>query len=94
MLGRIYNSPVVPKLLADKTALVTNIAPSKELFEGMAITPMSTLIKGVTKFVGDPSLNGELAEIHGESATLRPPHDYVDEDSRKNLERFWSLGYA
>jgi len=94
VLGRIYNSPVVPKLSADKTALVTNIAPSKELFEGMAITPMSTLIKGVTKFVDDSSLNGELAEIHGESATLRPPHDYVDEDSRKNLERFWSLGYA
>lgn len=74
--------------------LVTNIAPSKELFEGMVITPMSTLIKGVTKFVDNPKLNGELAEIHGDSATLRPPHEYVDEDSRKNLERFWSLGYA
>ncbi|KAG8164244.1 hypothetical protein KVR01_006162 [Diaporthe batatas] len=74
--------------------LVTNIAPSKELFEGMIITPMSTLIKGVTKFVDDPKLNGELAEIHGDSATLRPPHDYIDEDSKKNLERFWSLGYA
>lgn len=60
----------------------------------MVITPMSTLIKGVTKFVDDPNLNGELAEIHGDNATLRPPHDYVDEDSRKNLERFWSLGYA
>lgn len=74
--------------------LVTNIAPNKALFEGMIITPMSTLIKGVTKFVDDPSLNGELAEIHGESATLRPPHDYVDEDSKKNLQRFWNLGYA
>lgn len=60
----------------------------------MIITPMSTLIKGVTKFVDDPGLNGEVAEIHGDSATLRPPHDYVDEDSKKNLERFWSLGYA
>ncbi|POS75895.1 hypothetical protein DHEL01_v205708 [Diaporthe helianthi] len=74
--------------------LVTNIAPSKELFEGMLITPMPTLIKGVTKFVDNPALNGEVAEIHGDSATLRPPHDYVDEDSKKNLERFWSLGYA
>ncbi|KAI3392511.1 hypothetical protein diail_5551 [Diaporthe ilicicola] len=74
--------------------LVTNIAPSKALFEGMIITPMSTLIKGVTKFIDDPTLSGELAEIHGENATLRPPHDYVDEDSKKNLERFRSLGYA
>ncbi|KAL1857425.1 hypothetical protein Daus18300_010398 [Diaporthe australafricana] len=74
--------------------LVTNIAPSKELFKGMIITPMSTLIKGVSNFLDDPSLSGELAEIHGDNATLRPPHDYVDEDSKKNLERFWSLGYA
>ncbi|KAJ0124369.1 short chain dehydrogenase [Diaporthe amygdali] len=74
--------------------LVTNIAPDKALFKDMIITPMSTLIKGVKKFVDDPTLNGEVAEIHGEHATLRPPHEYVDEDSKKNLERFWSLGYA
>lgn len=79
---------------ANSTALVTNIAPDKALFKDMIITPMSTLIKGVKKFVDDPTLNGEVAEIHGEHATLRPPHEYVDEDSKKNLERFWSLGYA
>lgn len=73
---------------------VTNIAPDKALFKNMVITPMSTLVKGVAQFVSDPSLSGEIAEIHGDSVTLRPPHEFVDEDSRKNLENFWSLGYA
>lgn len=74
--------------------IVTNIAPDKALFKGMIITPMSTLVKGVAQFVSDPSLTGQIAEIHGDSVTLRPPHDYVDEDSKKNLENFWNLGYA
>ncbi|KUI53238.1 15-hydroxyprostaglandin dehydrogenase [NAD(+)] [Cytospora mali] len=74
--------------------LETNIAPDKALFKNMIITPMSTLVNGVAKFIEDPELSGELAEIHGQNVTLRPPHDYVDEDSRRNLENFWSLGYA
>ncbi|ROW06992.1 hypothetical protein VMCG_04065 [Cytospora schulzeri] len=74
--------------------LETNIAPSKDLFKNMVVTPMSTLVNGVVKFLEDPGLTGELAEIHGQNVTLRPPHEYVDEDSRKNLEYFWSLGYA
>ncbi|KAF3765623.1 putative short chain dehydrogenase/reductase [Cryphonectria parasitica EP155] len=74
--------------------LVTNIAPDKALFKNMIITPMSTLVKGVVQLTSDPKLTGEVAEIHGDSVTLRPPHDYVDEDSRKNLENFWNLGYA
>lgn len=76
------------------TFIVTNIAPNKDLFKNMIITPMSTLVKGVAQFISNPSLSGEIAEIHGDSVTLRPPHDYVDEDSKKNLENFWSLGYA
>lgn len=74
--------------------LVTNIAPSKDLFKDMIITPMSTLVKGVAQFINDSHLSGEIAEIHGDSVTLRPPHEYVDEDSKKNLQNFWSLGYA
>lgn len=72
----------------------TNIAPSKELVKKMIVTPMTTLTKGVAQLLADPKTTGEVAEIHGESVTLRPPHDYVDEDSAKNLEMFWSLGYA
>lgn len=71
----------------------TNIAPD-EVFKDMTITPMSTLVKGVAQFVSDPSLSGELAEIHGDSVTLRPPHAYVDEASRRNLANFEKLGYA
>jgi len=72
----------------------TNIAPSKDLFKGMVITPMETLIQGVSHFVADASLSGEVAEIHGSKVTLRPPHDYVDEDSARNLDVFANLGYA
>lgn len=78
----------------DESFLVTNIAPSKELFKGMIITPMSTLIKGVAQFMADPGVSGEVAEIHGSSVTLRPFHEYVDQDTKKNLDNFWSLGYA
>lgn len=74
--------------------IVTNLAPDKSLFKNMTITPMSTLIDGVKKFIENPRLNGEVAEIHGNSVTLRPPHDYVDEDSKNNLETFRKLGYA
>lgn len=72
----------------------TNIAPDKALFKDMVLTPMDTLIRGVAKFVEDPSLSGEVAEIHGPNVTLRPPHEYVDDDSARNLEVFWNLGYA
>ncbi|CAJ2508983.1 Uu.00g140090.m01.CDS01 [Anthostomella pinea] len=74
--------------------LESNIAPSKELFKNMIITPKSTLIRGVAKFIEDPGLCGCVAEIHGEDVTLRPPHDFVDVHSRTNLETFWGLGYA
>lgn len=72
----------------------TNIAPSKDLFKGMKLTPMTTLVRGVAGFIADPARTGEIAEIHGESVTVRPPIDYVDEDSAENLKRFWNLGYA
>lgn len=72
----------------------TNIAPSKDLFKEMIVTPMSTLTRGVANFIADPTLTGAVAEIHGPSVTLRDNYDYVDEDSKKNLETFWNLGYA
>lgn len=60
----------------------------------MIVTPMSTLTRGVSQLIADPSLNGQVLEIHGDSATPRQAPEYVDEDSRKNLETFWNLGYA
>ncbi|KAJ9132262.1 15-hydroxyprostaglandin dehydrogenase [Pleurostoma richardsiae] len=74
--------------------LETNIAPNKKLFEKMIVTPMTTLTRGVSQLLSDPTITGEVAEIHGEHVTLRPPYGYVDEDSAANLETFWSLGYA
>ncbi|KAK8018087.1 hypothetical protein PG991_007277 [Apiospora marii] len=74
--------------------LETNIAPSKDLFTKMVVTPMSTLVKGVAQLLGDRSTTGTVAEIHGDSVTLRPHLEYVDADSKANLDNFWRLGYA
>ncbi|KAK3305568.1 uncharacterized protein B0T15DRAFT_202112 [Chaetomium strumarium] len=74
--------------------LDTNIAPDKDLFKHMVVTPMETLIRGVDQFLADPSVSGAVAEIHGDKVTIRPPHEFVDEESRQNIETFWRLGYA
>lgn len=55
---------------------------------------MATLLRAVDQFLADPSVSGEVAEIHGHKVTIRPPHEYVDEESRQNIETFWTLGYA
>jgi NAD(P)-dependent dehydrogenase (short-subunit alcohol dehydrogenase family) len=74
--------------------IATNIAPSTDLFKSMVLTPMSTATKAVAQLVGDESLTGRVAELHGEHVTLAEPPAYVDEDTGKNIETFWSLGYA
>jgi len=74
--------------------LETNIAPSKDLFKPMIITPMSTLTRGVQQLVSNPALTGQIAEIHGDKVSLRDPPPYADADTGKNIETFWSLGYA
>lgn len=74
--------------------LETNIAPSKDLFKGMKMTPMSTLVKAVDGFVEDASRTGQVVEVHGDKVTVREVYGYVDADSEANLRNFWSLGYA
>lgn len=60
----------------------------------MVITPMSTVFKAVAQFVDDETLTGKVAELHGEYVTFAEPPAYVDEDTGKNIETFWNLGYA
>jgi hypothetical protein len=72
----------------------TNITPDKALFKQMIVTPASTLTRAVAKFMENPGLTGQLAEIHGDSVTLRPDAEYVDVDTEKNLRMFWELGHA
>jgi hypothetical protein len=60
----------------------------------MIVTPMETLIRGVDQFLADPTVSGAVAEVHGDKVTIRPPHEFVDEDSRRNIETFSKLGYA
>ncbi|KAE8167334.1 hypothetical protein BDV40DRAFT_295918 [Aspergillus tamarii] len=74
--------------------IATNIAPSNDLFKSMILTPMSTATDAVAKLVGDESLTGKIAELHGEHVTFAEPPAYVDEDTEKNIENFWNLGYA
>lgn len=85
------------KWLADRRRtddVETNIAPSSELFKSMILTPMETAIKAVDKLVGDASLTGKVAELHGEHVTFAEAPAHVDEDTKTNIEMFWNLGYA
>ncbi|BCR89693.1 putative short chain dehydrogenase/reductase [Aspergillus chevalieri] len=72
----------------------TNLAPSSDLFKAMILTPMSTATKAAEQFVDDSSLTGNVAELHGEHVTFAEPPEYVDEDTKTNIETFAKLGYA
>lgn len=72
----------------------TNITPDKEIFKQMVVTPVSTLTRAVAQFIADPSRTGELAEIHGDSITLRPHADHADAGVEHNNKMFWALGHA
>ncbi|KAK3346312.1 hypothetical protein B0T25DRAFT_276340 [Lasiosphaeria hispida] len=75
--------------------LETNIGgPDEGFISKMIVTPMSTLIRGVADLIADPSLTGQVAEIHGNSVTIRPQHEFVDEDTEKNIEMFWNFAKA
>lgn len=60
----------------------------------MILTPMSTAQRAVAQFAEDATLTGKMAELHGEHVTYAEPPDFVDEDSKANVEAFWNLGYA
>lgn len=60
----------------------------------MVLTPMSTATRAVAQLVEDTSLTGKVAELHGEKVTFAEAPAYVDEDTGKNIETFWNLGYA
>lgn len=55
---------------------------------------METATRAVDQFLNDASLNGRVAELHGEHVTFAEPPSFVDEDSRENIETFSKLGYA
>lgn len=55
---------------------------------------MSTVTRAADQFLDDDGLTGQVAEIHGESVTLASPQAYVDVDTEKNIENFWTLGCA
>ncbi|EED15422.1 short chain dehydrogenase/reductase, putative [Talaromyces stipitatus ATCC 10500] len=87
----------------------TNIASSLDLFKNMIITPMSTVTKAVeillttspspnptsTKPLPETTiLTGKIAECHEGNVTFAEQPAYVDENTGKNIEMFWNLGYA
>ena len=88
------------KQIADKTESMrlknqsNDLQQRKRKEENIALFKIKDLKVGYKiKVLGD-RMTGEVAEIHGDNVTFRPPHKYVDEDSAKNLDTFWSLGYA
>ncbi|KAL2203510.1 NAD(P)-binding protein [Sarocladium strictum] len=74
--------------------LQTNITPDQELFKKMVITPMSTMTRAVSDFVTDATRTGQVAELHGDTVTLRPHAEYADADVAHNNRMFWELGHA
>ncbi|KAI0404686.1 15-hydroxyprostaglandin dehydrogenase [Xylaria palmicola] len=95
-LGPVYGRPDVGiRINALAPALlVTNIAGGGVSLANMVITPHSTLIAGLERLLTDSTLNGQVAEIHGENVTLRPPHEVVDADTQHNLEEFVRSSYG
>ena len=73
--------------------LATNIAPDPKLFEGMILTPMSTMGRAVDVLC-EEGRTGTVVEVHGERVSVRDVYGWVDEDSRRNVEEFTRLGYA
>lgn len=72
----------------------TNLVENSSLFQHMVLTPMSTATKAVDIFIQDPNLSGIVAEVHGDNVTFVNEPDYVDEDTKANIEMFWTLGHA
>ncbi|KAL7619888.1 hypothetical protein AAE478_010435 [Parahypoxylon ruwenzoriense] len=93
-LGRVLERVHIQINALAPAVLETAIASSKALFEEMIVTPHSTLVRGVAKLIADPSVTGSVAEIHGDNVTVRPHHDYVDDDTQANLETFWKVGFT
>jgi NAD(P)-dependent dehydrogenase (short-subunit alcohol dehydrogenase family) len=94
VIGMPSSPDLMPSQMTDCLCVATNLASDVALFDSMILTPMSTAVDAVEEFVTNTKLTGEIAEISGEKFTFRAPPDYVDEDSAKNLETFWRLGYA
>ncbi|KAF2966218.1 hypothetical protein GQX73_g7337 [Xylaria multiplex] len=94
-LGAVYGQPHIGiRINALAPAVFETNISSNSLFKKMVVTPPSTLVAGVEKLMTDTSLNGQVAEIHGQSVTLRPPHEVVDADSEFNLAEFTRFGYG
>lgn len=72
----------------------TNIVQDSAFFKSMVLTPMSSAIAAIRQLTEDTSLTGQIAEVHGPNVTLAVPKLFVDEDTRKNVEMFWTLRRA
>lgn len=55
---------------------------------------MSTMTQAVSDFITDSSRTGQVAELHGDTVTLRPHAEYADADVAHNNRMFWELGHA
>ncbi|KAG7040432.1 hypothetical protein JMJ77_0009893 [Colletotrichum scovillei] len=99
----LYPFPVGPMYAAAKAGVIGLVRSTAPILEDLKIqintmapaalvTPMSTLIKGVSQITGDTSLNGKVIEIHDAEPTIRDePYQFVSDGTRHNQEKAWEM---
>ncbi|CAI4216042.1 unnamed protein product [Parascedosporium putredinis] len=97
----VYPFPIAPLYAAAKAGLINlvrSMGPALEKaniqINALAPAVLETNIAPSNDLFKHMIITPMSTLIHGDSVTVREPHDYVDEDSKKNLEMFRSLGYA
>jgi hypothetical protein len=58
----------------------------------LTVTPIETVLKATAAFVKDASLSGKIAELHRESITFQDAPPFQHDETRQNIETYWTLG--
>ncbi|KAL2871263.1 short chain dehydrogenase/reductase [Aspergillus lucknowensis] len=73
--------------------ILTNFSSNTEVYQNLFTTPFSTVTRAVDMLINSRDVAGQVFELHGEHITLSPPPAYAHEETRKNIEYYWSLGH-
>ncbi|KAL3484549.1 short chain dehydrogenase/reductase [Aspergillus germanicus] len=70
----------------------TALSRGSTYYDMLAVTPMETLLRATATFIKDPSLSGQIAELHKESITYQDAPPFQHDETRQNIETFWKFG--